>query len=372
MNHRQRILATLHGQWADRLPWAPRIDLWYDAHAQMGTLPEKYAGWGMYDILRDMGVALYNNLEHICSTRLHGVEVVVKTRGYETRTEYRTPVGTVSTVLKSTPDLERMGIRPYDSEHMIKGLDDYPVVEYIIEHTELVPEHDKISALMKEFGGDGVMLASMGYSAPHKLLRELMGYDLCFYEIVDHPKEFEHLLAVLEEEGRRIQKIAADSPAEIIVVDANFTDTIPGPRLFKKYFLPYLRACSEYLHSRGKLICSHVDGDMKGILDLFTETGIDVAEAVTPAPMANYTLAEARRAWGDRVVIWGGVPTTLLCPEATGEKEFEEFMHRLFEDIRPGNRFVLGLGDNLPTDGSLGRLARITDMVERYGRLPLR
>jgi hypothetical protein len=68
LNHRQRILAALHGQWADRLPWAPRIDLWYDAHANMGTLPEKYAGWGMYDILRDMGVVLYNNLQRVFST----------------------------------------------------------------------------------------------------------------------------------------------------------------------------------------------------------------------------------------------------------------------------------------------------------------
>jgi hypothetical protein len=75
-------------------------------------------------------------------------------------------VGTVSTVLKSTPDLEGMGIRLHGSEHMIMGLDDYPVVEYIIVHTELVPEHDTISALMKEFGDDGVMLAGMAYSAP--------------------------------------------------------------------------------------------------------------------------------------------------------------------------------------------------------------
>jgi uroporphyrinogen-III decarboxylase len=369
MNHRQRIMSALRGQWPDRLPWAPRIDLWYEAHARMGDLPERYAGWSMYDILRDMGVALYNNRQEVFSTRLRGVEIVRQSHGYETRTEYRTPVGTVSTLLRSTPELERMGIQPYESEHMIKGLADYPVVEYIIEHTELVPEHDKIGALMREFGADGVVLACMGFSAPHKLLRELMGYELCFYEIADHPREFERLLVILEAQGREIQKIAADCPAEVIVVDENFTDTIPGPRLFRKYFLPYLASCSEYLHHRGKLTCSHVDGNMKSILGLFLDTGIDVAEAVTPAPMTNYTLAEARRTWGDRVAVWGGVPTTLLCPEITSEEEFEGFMHRLFEDIQPGNRFVLGLGDNLPTDGSLERLARITEMVEQHGSL---
>ncbi len=369
MNHRQRIMSALRGQLPDRLPWAPRIDLWYEAHAKMGDLPDRYRNVSMYDILRDMGVALYNNRQEIYSTRLHGVEIVRQSHGYETCTEYRTPAGTISSVLRSTPELERMGIRPYESEHPIKGLADYPVMEYIIEHTELIPEHDRIDALIREFGADGVVLASMGFSAPHKLLRELMGYELGFYEIADHPLEFERLLAALEAQGREILKIAADCPAEVIMIDENFTDAIPGPPLFRKYFLPYLTFCTEYLHRRGKVTCSHVDGNMQGILSLFLETGIDVAEAVTPAPMTNYTLADARRAWGDRVTIWGGVPTTLLCPEITGEEEFEDFMQRLFEDIQPGNRFVLGLGDNLPTDGSLERVALITEMVDQYGQL---
>jgi len=41
------------------------------------------------------------------------------------------------------------------------------------------------------------------------------------------------------------------------------------------------------------------------------------------------------------------------------EQAGESFMHQLFETIRPGDRFILGLGDNLPTDGSLERLERI-------------
>ena len=372
MTHRQQILATLCGEMADQLPWAPRIDLWYEAHENMGTLPEKYTGWSMYDILRDLGVALYNMQIKLSSKKVDdSIELVQATSGYETKFEYRTPVGTVSTVFKSTPDLKRMGVRALEAEYMIKSVEDYPIVEYIIEHTELVPEHEKVYALMQEIGDDGVVIASMGYSAPLKLMRELIGYDNCFFHIADHPNEFERLLSAMEEQGRRLQKIAADSPASVIMIDANSTDGVPGPRVYEKYLLPYLKLCAEYLHSKGKLCSAHMDGDTKMLLGPFLETGIDIAEAITPAPMGNFTLAEAREAWKDRIVIWGGVPTTVLCPEATSEQEFESFMHQLFDDIRPGDRFILGLGDNLPTDGSLERIERISEMVEQFGKLPI-
>ncbi len=42
MTHKERMLKTARGEWADRLPWAPRIDLWFSANSIRGTLPAKY------------------------------------------------------------------------------------------------------------------------------------------------------------------------------------------------------------------------------------------------------------------------------------------------------------------------------------------
>ena len=53
------------------------------------------------------------------------------------------------------------------------------------------------------------------------------------------------------------------------------------------------------------------------------------------------------------------------------EVEFEGLMQQLFEDIRPGDRFMLGMGDNVPTDGSVERLERVSETLARPGRLPI-
>ena len=58
MSHQARILAAAHRQAVDKLPFGARIDVWYNYHCAHGTLPEKYKGWNMVDILRDQGAGV--------------------------------------------------------------------------------------------------------------------------------------------------------------------------------------------------------------------------------------------------------------------------------------------------------------------------
>ena len=59
MNHRERITAVFRGETVDVIPWVPRLDLWHNAHAMSGTLPEKYAGMSVEDIHRAEGWPLH-------------------------------------------------------------------------------------------------------------------------------------------------------------------------------------------------------------------------------------------------------------------------------------------------------------------------
>ncbi len=41
MTNRERILAIMEGRSPDRIPWIPRMLLWWLAQRNAGTLPEK-------------------------------------------------------------------------------------------------------------------------------------------------------------------------------------------------------------------------------------------------------------------------------------------------------------------------------------------
>ena len=59
MTHRERLLKVATGEMIDTIPWIPRIDLWHNAHAIAGTLPEKYRNCSVEEIHRAEGWPLH-------------------------------------------------------------------------------------------------------------------------------------------------------------------------------------------------------------------------------------------------------------------------------------------------------------------------
>ncbi|MBC7237599.1 MAG: hypothetical protein H5T69_17290, partial [Chloroflexi bacterium] len=143
MTHRERMLAVLQGCEPDRLPWMPRLEMWYKAHQKAGTLPEKYRGWDIRSIYRDQDMGFPGKWGVVFRTKIEGVEIVTREKAGEIRREIITPVGTVSTLYKSSSELSAQGIHGLEVEHMIKGPGDYAVMEWIYEHTITIPTYEE-------------------------------------------------------------------------------------------------------------------------------------------------------------------------------------------------------------------------------------
>ncbi|MCX8116666.1 MAG: hypothetical protein N3G78_01875 [Desulfobacterota bacterium] len=193
-----------------------------------------------------------------------------------------------------------------------------------------------------------------------------------FLELYDHPKELRQLSEDMEPYFEQLIRIHALSPAEVVHFGANYDEMITYPPFFREHLLPTLQRCSEVLHRHGKFLLSHCDGENQGLLDLIRESGIDVAEAFCPHPMTKVTLSEARKAFQGKVTIFGGIPSIALLESAMSDEAFENFMARLFEEIAPGDRFILSVSDTTPPDAKFERLLRIREMVNERGQLPMK
>jgi uroporphyrinogen-III decarboxylase len=137
-----------------------------------------------------------------------------------------------------------------------------------------------------------------------------------------------------------------------------------GPRLFQRYLAPYYREFAAYLHRHGKLLATHLDGEPSTLLDVIKDSGLDVIEAFTPRPMTRATVGDAQKVWGDAIVIWGGVASTVLCPETTSDEEFQSSVEEALGAARRGHAFILGVGDNIMPEASLDRVRRIRELLE--------
>ena len=368
VSHKARILAVAGKQAVDKLPFCAHIDVWYNYHSGHGTLPEKYKGWNMVEILRDQGAGAQVRHLRIWRVEYDNLEVTTQEDPPYKTTEWRTPVGTVS--LRTVFRPEEGPWIVYEVDHPFKSKEDYPAIEYIFENTRIVPDLSEYRQKEKMAGEDGMVMTGMDlYSPMQQIMRYWLGYERFFYELRDHPAQVERLYELEKGIAKKKLEILVESTVEIPLLCANWSDEFHTP-VFAKYFVPWLREASDYLHSKGKVTQVHADGEMKRLIPLFLETGVDVAEAWSPAPMTSVTTAELRKAWGDRVTIWGGIPAVLFEPQYS-EEEFDAYIKSLFKEIAPGDNFIVGMGDNLPFDGRIERVGRVAELIDKYGRVPM-
>lgn len=192
-----------------------------------------------------------------------------------------------------------------------------------------------------------------------------------FTDLYEYPDVVQQLCEDMDQYFSDIFDVVAKAPGETVLFGANYDETLTYPPFFERHIMPYLQRASAIFHQNGKFLISHCDGENKGLLDLLLQSGIDVAEAVCPQPMTKCSIAEIRKAFGDKITILGGIPSNILLENSMSEENFEKYLERLFIDIAPGDKFILGVADTTPPDAKISRIEKIRDWIYEKGRLPL-
>ena len=393
MTHRERMLAAIAGRPTDRMPWAPRLDLWYKANKAAGALPAKYRsaspvemvddlGWGRHAIVPDFrdtsgggddgdrGLGVYNLQVMPCRTVFENIERTVTVEGDRTVTEYRTPEGAVRTATVYDRSMREAGITiSHLAEHAVKSADDFAALGFIFENARVESNYGGFAEFAGSVGERGLPAAflSLAASPMHLVQRELMPFDLFCYETSDHPDELAELARRIGVYWDRLLAVAAESPAEIFLLGANYDAMITYPPFFAEHIVPTLRGFAETLHARGKYLLTHTDGENSGLLEHYLAAGFDVADSICPAPMTRLSLREVREAFAGRIAIMGGIPSVALLPECMADGEFGAFLDSFFEDLGAGDHLILGVSDTTPPGADFERLVEIARRVEAFG-----
>jgi hypothetical protein len=399
MTDKERMLKAARGQRADQLPWVPRIDLWYNSNSMRGTLPPPFKkeatldeiadtlGGGYHKIVPeflnvrspddniDRGLGIYRLWGMAFRPELVGVEREVRKEGDFTHVTYHTPLGSVSCKILYSEEMKRAGASiTWISEPLIKEPEDYRRIGYIFKNIKVHPDYDNYLEYKNKVGEKGFAAAfsNLSSSPRHHIMKEFLDATKFYLEMYDHPREMEQLCEDMEPYYDQVFRVLADSPAEVIFAGGNYDEMITYPPFFRDHIMPHLQKLAGLLHPKGKLLLCHCDGENKGLLDLIRESGMDIAEAFCPQPMTKVTISEVKKAFQGKVTIFGGVPSVALLEQSMSDEQFEKFMKNLFSEIAPGDRFILGVSDTTPPDAKFERLRRIGEMVQQWGKLPMK
>jgi corrinoid protein of di/trimethylamine methyltransferase len=398
MTHKERMLMAVRGEMPDVLPYAPRFDLWYSANSYTGTLPPQHRnrtadeiaraeGWALHKVIPELlkvrtpednvlrGLGLYSLKECGYRVRLSSnVEVQVHRSEGSTRVEYHTRVGTIRVTEVITEEMRRAGASiTWIQERAIKSVQDYAILAYIFDNVEVVPDYESYAQWQAEIGGDGIatMYGSFCACPIQHIQRDFLEATDFFIEYRDHQKEMQRLAASIGRVYDQLLNVVAKSPADVVLWGANYDDMITYPPYFEKEITPWLLKAGELLRANGKAIICHCDGENLGLLDLIRDSGINIAEAVCPAPMTKVSIDEYYKRWGDKLTIFGGIPQSILLEETASEQDFKDYLDHFFKAVAPGTRIIVGIADTTPPNAIFDRLVRLGERIDKEGRLPL-
>ncbi|MEM3449697.1 MAG: uroporphyrinogen decarboxylase family protein, partial [Nitrososphaerota archaeon] len=350
------VRASLHRKKIEEIPWCM-----YDFLLPRGDFEREARNCGL-----GLCVRRPVSYESMPNVRIEEINIA----GQPLERRYCTPLGTVTMKLKygigSDWNELRMdwehGAMPWITEHLIKSVDDYKVLEYIIQNITIHPYPKAFLNAEKFVGEDGVVIIRTWKSPFQSLLIEYVGPQRLFVDLYKHPKEVNVVLETLERKQDELYEIIADSPAEIIMCPDNIDSMLISPRLFEKYCLPFYNKQARLLHSKGKLFGVHMDGRLKNLASLIREAEIDFVEAFTPPPMGDLTIGEVKRMWGEKIVTWINFPSTVCL---FGYEEVKRYGEALLRDIAPGDGFLFGITENIKYEVIRESLKAFSELIRK-------
>ena len=255
-------------------------------------------------------------------------------------------------------------MEPYLTGHLIKTSGDYRTIEYILERAEFVPLYDEFAEEEKKVGDNGMVVPCIHRIPFQQALLEYLGEMQLFQSLYDDRKALDRLIHILDLQMVDILEHLAKTDLPYIEFGDNLDGMMTNPNLFRHYCLPQYLKYTDMLHARGKKVGSHTDGNLKPLVDLLPESGLDVCESFTPQPLTELLFEEAWEQWCNGPLIWGGIPSDLL-EKRTDPAVFEAFVENLLATV--GNHpIIVGVGDMVLDNNLIERVTYIADRIEAH------
>lgn len=344
-----------------KIIWQPRIDCWInDRIFANGELPGIYKGMTKPEIYKSLGCSARVYEYNDCFSPVYDDSLSFResTSGRETTQYIDTPVGTVSRTTKTTPSSWACLV----TKEWIETEEDMRVYTYIERHTNWKwnQEHfDKTHEIWGDMGAPAVFIPRVSLQ---RLYIDLMGVENAVYALADYPETVEEYFEALHESQFRLLDVVNMSPIKIINFGDNVHSGTLSPALFEEYVLAeYQKRCAK-LHEGGKFVYSHFDGDNRGLMEYYQQTGLDGIEAITPKPQGDVTLEEVQRYLGDMVLV-DGIPAVYF-DETYSVETLTECVHEIIERFAPN--LILGISDEISSTGDIERIRLVGKIVDEY------
>lgn len=395
MNGRQRILAAFRGEPSDCVPFAPNIYLWFYYHRYHGTLPAALAGaQHPFEVLRGLGADILARWDTQWAVREvytageyssefadqggvrpsalpPGTPITTSFNIYppganEHRRRFVTPYGALTQTWAFTAE----SAADFEAKYWWTDWEEYEAVRFMLEAREYQLDVASFRHWVRQVGDDGVVMCHLTQS-PLKMLHWLAGPQNATYFIMDHPEETRALARIHEEKALALLEQVVDLPeAEIFFSGDNLDSMFYPPRFYRDFCDSFFTRAAEIIHRRGKHFVVHACGRNHKLLPLVGASGVDCLEGITPPPLGDVRLGEARGLSGKAdFVVNGGMDSPHQELRQDAEAALHAYTRDLFAEMGDKQRFIYASSCMTSPLTPWENLVYFRDAAREYGRL---
>ena len=216
-------------------------------------------------------------------------------------------------------------------------------------------------------GEDFILRAAVGGTPLHQIMIGWMGVETFAVEWVERRDEILDLCAAMVEKQREVYPIVARSPASHANYGGNEVPEVMGVERFEEHCVPLYNEAAEELHKHGVLLGSHLDGNNRPWAHAVAASSLDYIEAFTPSPDCDLSVREALDQWPGKF-LWINFPSSVHLAPIHG---IEETTRELIQQAAPGDRFIIGITEDIPEDRWQENMLAISRVISEEGRLPI-
>ncbi len=371
----ESFLKILNGEKTDEVVWTADITYWIDAQPQIVNIFKKRnTEEGYLQFCKELGTMPYywygpegcwfGDEIWLAKPQYKDTELFAKVDGDEQQSIFKTPIGQ----LEQRLSFSKQTCSAAFTKYFVENKEDLKVLVYILEHrclvlSEIANGYKKRAALWKRY--DGIPSVALPRSPLSALFTEWIGVENGTYLIFDCKELVTEILNLLEEQEKPILDAVCEIAPEVV----HFTDNLNSETytgFFDEFMAPRYKRRLEQLHSANVKAAVHLDGTVRGLLPKLAEVGFDAVEALTPKPAGDLEVEQMRPVCENKnVVLWGGVPGVLFPQRHCEWDKMKEHVEKVL-DAWQGQPFVLGVADQVPPDGDITRVKKISDLVRSW------
>ena len=358
MTSRERLLITLRGGKADRVPVSPFVQEEYLAY----YYPHKKSVDRVVDateLAEDLDfdlIAKHRALEqpHFFRRSYPGWEL----RRSETREkdmirrrmEIVTPVRTlVQEEVGPDSGVSTTGVRFMPVRSLLQDEADVEVFfKYMpaLDDQDLRWMRDLASGWRRVIGDRGV-LAPWGFAGVFNFAADLCGLENVYVLPYEDASRYHFLMDGVTAAMCRYCSALAECGIDCIGIQGHMASGVTtGPDFFRQYVQPYEKRVITAIHDAGKFSVYHNCGYAKSLYANYRELGMTVWETVAEPPRADNSLAEAKHVFGGSVCLLGNLDQVDFLKRATPQ-EVADRTREIVMVGKPDGRYIFSTSDYL-------------------------